>query len=145
MTRSFVPATTILTVGLLIGAGISGGVLGVLALYVAALWFCAIAGLWGTTLAMRARSQQVGPLIQNGVFIAVFLSTAYTPLVLLSGWLATFAKYNPVTYVLEMARQATVAGIPPSWEHTWPGLLALTGMTIVFGALALRELRRFGN
>ena len=52
---------------------------------------------------------------------------------LLDGWLGTFAKYNPVTYVLEMARQATVEGIPPSWEHTWPGLLALTGMTIVFG------------
>ncbi len=44
-----------------------------------------------------------------------------------------------------MARQATVEGIPPSWEHTWPGLLALIGMTIVFGALAQRELRRMGD
>ena len=84
-----------------------------------------IASLWGSSMALRARTQQVGPLIQNGVFLAVFLSTAYTPIGLLDGWLGAFAKYNPVTYVLEMARQATVEGIPPSWEHTWPGLLAL--------------------
>ena len=145
MTRAAVPTTVILLTGLVLGSGLSGGVLGLLALYLAAVWFCMIASLWGSTMALRARTQQVGPLIQNGVFLAVFLSTAYTPLGLLDGWLGTFAKYNPVTYVLEMARQATVEGIPPSWEHTWPGLLSLTGMTIVFGALALRELRRMGD
>ena len=75
--------------------------------------------------------------MQQGVFLGVFLSTAYTPEVLLRGWLATVAPYNPVTYVLEMARQATVRGIEPSWAHTWPGLLALAGMFAVLGALAL--------
>jgi ABC-2 type transport system permease protein len=145
MTRAAVPTTVILLTGLALGSGLSGGIPGLIALYVAAIWFCMIASLWGSSMALRARSQQVGPLIQNGVFLVVFLSTAYTPIGLLDGWLGTFAKYNPVTYVLEMARQATVEGIPPSWEHTWPGLLALTGMTLVFGWLALRELRRMGD
>ena len=145
MTRALVPTTVILAVGLALGTGLPGGVPGLLALYLAGVWVCLIASLWGSTLAMRARSQQVGPLIQNGVFLAVFLSTAYTPLPLLQGWLATFAKYNPVTYVLLMARQATVAGIPPSWSHTWPGLVALAGMTAVFGALALRQLRQINR
>ncbi len=145
MTRAAVPTTVILLTGLALGSGLSGGIPGLIALYVAAVWFCMIASLWGSSMALRARSQQVGPLIQNGVFLAVFLSTAYTPIGLLDGWLGTFAKYNPVTYVLEMARQATVEGIPPSWEHTWPGLLALIGMTLVFGWLALRELRRMGD
>ncbi|HVP02053.1 MAG TPA: ABC transporter permease [Solirubrobacteraceae bacterium] len=145
MTRALVPTTVILAVGLALGTGLPGGVPGLLALYLAGVWFCLIASLWGSTLAMRARSQQVGPLIQNGVFLAVFLSTAYTPLPLLQGWLATFAKYNPVTYVLLMARQATVAGIPPSWSHTWPGLVALAGMTAVFGALALHQLRQINR
>ncbi len=145
MTRAAVPTTVILLTGLALGSGLSGGIPGLIALYVAAVWFCMIASLWGSSMALRARSQQVGPLIQNGVFLAVFLSTAYTPIGLLDGWLGTFATYNPVTYVLEMARQATVEGIPPSWEHTWPGLLALIGMTIVFGALAQRELRRMGD
>ncbi|HMS61004.1 MAG TPA: ABC transporter permease [Solirubrobacteraceae bacterium] len=145
MTRAALPTTVILLTGLALGSGLSGGILGLIALYVAAVWFCMIASLWGSSMALRARTQQVGPLIQNGVFLVVFLSTAYTPIGLLDGWLGTFAKYNPVTYVLEMARQATVVGIPPSWEHTWPGLLSLTAMTIVFGALALRELRRMGD
>ena len=145
MTRAAVPTTVILLTGLALGSGLSGGIVGLFMLYLAAVWFCMIASLWGSSMALRARTQQVGPLIQNGVFLAVFLSTAYTPLGLLDGWLGTFAKYNPVTYVLEMARQATVEGIPPSWAHTWPGLLALAGMTLFFGAIALRELRRMGR
>ena len=128
-----------------LGSGLPGGVAGVLLLYVAGLWFCICMSLWGSLLALRSGTQQIGPLIQNGVFIFVFLSTAYTPLGLLHGWLGTLAEINPVTPVLAMARQATVEGIPPSWANTWPGLLALLGMTIVLGGLALRELRRIGR
>jgi len=142
MTRCVVPVTVILIVGLLIGPGLTGGLFGLVMLYVAAISFSIVASLWGITLALRAGSQQVGPLIQNGVFVAVFLSTAYTPLPFLKGWLAVAAPYNPVTYVLQMGRQATVSGIEPSWAHTWPGLVALAGMIVFFGVFALRQLRR---
>ena len=145
ITRSLVPATVVLIVGLLVGAEITGGALGLLALYAACIGFCAVAGLWGIFMALTFRTQQAGPLMQQGVFLGVFLSTAYTPEVLLRGWLEKVAPYNPVTYVLEMARQATVAGIEPSWAHTWPGLVALAGMFAVLGALALLALRRLGR
>jgi ABC-type multidrug transport system permease subunit len=145
MTRALVPTTTILLLGIALGSGLSGGIPGLLLLYLAAAWFCICASLWGSLLALRSRTQQIGPLIQNGVFIAVFLSTAYTPQVLLHGWLGSLAKYNPVSQVLQMGRQATVTGIEPSWAHTWPGLLALAGMTIVLGGFAMRELRRIGR
>jgi ABC-2 type transport system permease protein len=145
MTRSLVPSTVVLIVGLLLGADLTGGVLGLLALYFAAAAFCAAAALWGVFMAVTFRTQQAGPLMQQGVFLAVFLSTAYTPEVLLRGWLAEVARYNPVTYVLEMARQATVEGLAPSLAHTWPGLLALAGMIAVLGALALGGLRRMGR
>ena len=145
ITRSLVPATVVLIVGLMVGAEITGGAPGLLALYTACIGFCAVAGLWGIFMALTFRTQQAGPLMQQGVFLGVFLSTAYTPEVLLQGWLETVAPYNPVTYVLELARQATVAGIEPSWAHTWPGLLALAGMFAVLGALALRALGRLGG
>jgi ABC-type multidrug transport system permease subunit len=145
MTRALIPTTIVLCTGLVLGAGLPGGIAGLLALYLSAVWLCMVMALWGSFLALRAGTQQVGPLIQNGVFLAVFLSTAYTPQVLLDGWLGEFAEYNPVSYVLQMARQATVEGIEPSWANTWPGLLALIGMTAFFGALALRELRRMGR
>jgi len=145
ITRSLVPATVVLVVGLAIGAELPGGVPGLIALYVACIGFCAIAGLWGVFMALMFRTQQAGPLMQQGVFLAVFLSTAYTPEVLLRGWLADVAEYNPVTYVLQLARQATVEGIEPSWAHTWPGLLALAGMGAALLALALWALRRLGR
>ena len=145
ITRALVPTTVVLIAGVLLGAEIPGGALGVLALYVAAVGFCAVAGLWGIFMAVTFRTQQAGPLMQQGVFLAVFLSTAYTPEVLLRGWLAGAAEANPVTHVLELGRQATVSGISPSFSHTWPGLAALAGMALVLGALALAGLRRMGR
>jgi ABC-2 type transport system permease protein len=145
VTRCLLPATVVLVVGLIIGAELPGGVLGVLALYVAAMGFCAIAALWGIFMAVTFRTQQAGPLMQQGVFLAVFLSTAYTPEILLRGWLADVAHLNPVTHVLELARQATVAGIDPSLSHTLPGLAALAGMAVVLGSLAIFGLRRMGR
>jgi ABC-2 type transport system permease protein len=135
----------VLLVGVALGAELTGGVPGLIALYVACAGFCAIAGLWGTFMALSFRTQQAGPLMQQGVFLAVFLSTAYTPEVLLRGWLAEAAAVNPVTHVLELARQATVSGIEPSVANTLPGLLALAGMFAVLGALALIGLRRMGS
>ena len=145
VTRALVPTTVVLIVGLLLGAELTGGVPGLVALYVAASGFCAIAALWGIFIALTFRTQQAGPLMQQGVFLAVFLSTAYTPLVLLRGWLEDVAHLNPVTHVLELARQATVAGIDTSWGHTWPGLLALAGLGLALGALASLGLRRLGR
>ena len=145
MTRSLVPVTVVLVVGIALGADITGGVLGMILLYLAAAGFCAAAGLWGIFMAVIFRTQQAGPLMQQGVFLAVFLSTAYTPLVLLEGWLAGAARYNPVTYVLQLGRQATVAGIEPSLAHTGPGLLALAGLLAGLGTLAATGLWRMGR
>ncbi|HET9738214.1 MAG TPA: ABC transporter permease [Solirubrobacteraceae bacterium] len=145
VTRSLVPATVVLLVGLAIGAELPGGVVGVGLLYVAAASFCAVAALWGIFMAVTFRTQQAGPLMQQGVFLAVFLSTAYTPEILLRGWLSKVAEYNPVTYVLEMARQATVVGIEPSLAHTAPGIAALAGLAAVLGALAVAGLGRMGR
>ena len=145
VTRSLVPATVVLVVGLALGAELPGGAAGLIGLYVACAGFCAVAGLWGTFMALTFRTQQAGPLMQQGVFLAVFLTTAYTPEVLLRGWLADVAHVNPVTHVLELARQATVSGIEPSLGSTLPGLLALAGMLVVLGGLALLALHRIGR
>ncbi len=145
ITRSLVPTTAVLVVGLALGAELTGGALGVLALYGAAVGFCAAAGLWAVFMAVVFRTQQAGPLMQQGAFLAVFLSTAYTPQGLLRGWLEGAARFNPVTHVLELARQATVTGIEPSLAHTLPGLAALAGLLVSLAALAALGLRRMGR
>ena len=41
----------------------------------------------------------------------IFLTPAYAPLALLQGWLRTVAEVNPMTQVLEAARQGFVGTI----------------------------------
>ena len=47
-----------------------------------------------------------------------------------------------MTDVIEAARQGFITGAI-TWGETWPGLVALAGLIGVFGALALRGMRRF--
>jgi ABC-2 type transport system permease protein len=91
-------------------------------------------------LALRFRSQSAAPLMQAGTMAVILTTTAYAPLALLQGWLQDVARVNPVTQVVDAARQGFVGGV--TWGGTWPGLLALAGMLAVLGALALREMRR---
>jgi ABC-2 type transport system permease protein len=145
ITRSMVPVTLVLIVGVLIGGEITGGVLGIVALYVASAGFCTVAAMWAIAIAVHFRTQQAGPLMQMSVFLGVFLSTAYTPQPLLKGWLEDVARVNPVSHILELGRQSTVSGIDLSLAHTWPGLVALAALIVVFGALAMIGLRRMGR
>ena len=111
VTRSLVPATVVLLVGLALGAELPGGVAGpARALRRVRRVLRRRRPVGDRRRRSRFRTQQAGPLMQQGVFLGVFLSTAYTPEVLLRGWLADVAHLNPVTYVLELARQATVTG-----------------------------------
>ncbi|MGZ5312444.1 MAG: ABC transporter permease, partial [Solirubrobacterales bacterium] len=99
-----------------------------------------VAATWGTSLAMRFRTQSAAPLMQAGMLLVVFTTTAYAPLALLSGWLQDVARINPVTQVVEAARQGFVGNV--SWGETWPGLVALAGLAVLFTLLALRGMHR---
>jgi ABC-2 type transport system permease protein len=72
----------------------------------------------------------------------ILTTTAYAPLALLQGWLQDVARVNPVTDVIEAARQGFVGTV--TWADTWPGLLALAGLFVLLGGLSLREMRRMG-
>jgi ABC-2 type transport system permease protein len=72
------------------------------------------------------------------LFLTFFLSTALMPLELLTGWVHAIAQFNPMTSVLELARQGFLGDV--AWSTTWPGLVALTGMIAVLGLFARRGL-----
>jgi ABC-type polysaccharide/polyol phosphate export permease len=131
----------VLSVALLLGAGWPG-VDGLLIAYVMVAAMAAVAACWGSFLALRFKSQSAAPLMQAGMMALILTTTAYAPLALLGAWLQDIARVNPVTQVLEAARQGFVGSV--SWAETWPGVLAITGMLALLGALALREMRRTG-
>jgi ABC-type multidrug transport system permease subunit len=137
--RSLIPAAVLLAVGFAIGVDWPGlGGLAIALLLV--MGTGTIAACWGTTIALKYRSQSAAPLMQAGMLVLILTTTAYAPLDVLTGWLQTVAEYNPVTQILDAARQGFVGGV--TWGETWPGLLALAGLLAVLSALALRGMRR---
>jgi ABC-type multidrug transport system permease subunit len=137
--RALIPAIFVLSVALLLGAswpGIAG--LAIAFFMVAAM--AAVAACWGSMLALRFKSQSAAPLMQAGTMAVILTTTAYAPLVLLQPWMKSVAEVNPVTQVIEAARQGFVGTI--SWSETWPGIVALLGLLAFLGTLALREMRR---
>jgi ABC-2 type transport system permease protein len=138
--RSLIPATVLLAVAFGLGAHWPG--VGGLALaLVIVMGMAMIAAGWATTLALRFKSQSAAPLMQSAMLVLILTTTAYAPLALLTGWLATVARYNPATQIVEAARQGFVPGTV-TWAETWPGLLALFGLIALLSALALRGMRR---
>ena len=138
--RALIPITLLILVAVLAGAHFYGGFLGILVLVVAGLVVALAAGAWATALALRFKTMQAAPLMQIGIFLTVFLSTAQMPLHLIDGWLHEVARVNPMTNVLALARQGFLGDV--TWADTWPGLLALAGMAAVLTYFAGRSLSK---
>jgi ABC-type multidrug transport system permease subunit len=137
--RSLIPGTFVLAIGFVIGAHWPG-LNGLLVCYLMVVAMAAVAACWGSMLALHYKSQSAAPLMQAGMMGLVLLTPAYAPLELLQPWLEAVARINPLSHVVEAARQGFVGSV--TWGDTWPGLLALAGLLTVLGALALREMRR---
>jgi ABC-2 type transport system permease protein len=137
--RTLLPATFLLIVALAVGAHWPG-LLGLLIALTLVMGMAVVAATWGTSLALRFKTQSAAPIMQVGMFLAVLLTTAYAPADLLTGWLHTVAQINPVTQVVEAVRQGFIGSV--SWDDTWPGYLTLFGLAAVLSAFALRGMRR---
>jgi ABC-2 type transport system permease protein len=138
--RALIPVALTVVVGALLGAHLPAGAQGILPLALAAMGLALCASAWSLGIAYRFKTLQSAPLMQMGMFLVLFLSTLQMPLDLLAGWLKAVATYNPVTYVLQLARQGFLGGM--SWSDTWPGLLALAGMLAFLTAFAGRGMQK---
>jgi ABC-type multidrug transport system permease subunit len=140
--RVLLPFTLLTIVALILGAhwpGPEGLALAVLC----GMAFAAIMACWGVSLALIFKTQSAAPLMQAGTFILVLFTAAYAPLALLAGWMHDVASVNPVNHVLTTVRQGFIGQI--RWADTWPGLITLIGLALVFGALAVRQLKQIGR
>ncbi|HSJ17276.1 MAG TPA: ABC transporter permease [Solirubrobacterales bacterium] len=137
--RSLIPATVLLIVGFSLGVHWPGPGGLAIALLIT-MGMAIVAAAWGTTVALKFKTQSASPLMQAGMLLVILTTTAYAPLELLTGWLQEVARYNPVTQIVDAARQGFVGSV--TWSETWPGLLALAGLAALLLALALRGMRR---
>lgn len=129
----------VLILGFALGVRFETGALGVVA-------FLVIAGLWGlafTGFPYAIALKTGNPAAVNSSFLLffpfAFLTTTFLPQEALTGWLATVATYNPVTYLLDALRALLTQG----WEAEalLGGLAAIAGLGAVSFSLAFAALR----
>lgn len=137
--RSLIPASVLFAVAMIIGADFPG-IGGLIVAIGLVMGMAIVAALWGVTLALRFKTQAAAPLMQTVILAFVLSTTAYAPQELLTGWLSSVAQVNPITHVVDAARQGFIGTV--SWGGTWPAIVALIGFVVVLGAFALRGMRR---
>ncbi len=137
MLRWTITATLLTVIALATGMEVGGSVAEVVGLYTLALLTNMIGFGWSAGIAMRLRTMQAGPLMQMPVFLLLFFAPVYVPLDLLSGWIHTVARFNPITYLLESGR-GFISGDPVHVALAFSlGLL----LVCVFATWAFRGLR----
>jgi len=136
----------VVPIGIAFGVRFEGGILAVLSLLAASLGMSTMSLGWGLGLAFRFRDMRAAAIMQLSIFVGLYLTSAQMPLELIQGWLHQVATYNPITYILYLARQGLVldgTSHDMSWANTWPGLLAivvLSGLALVFARRGLDKL-----
>jgi ABC-2 type transport system permease protein len=136
--RWVITAALLTVIALAVGMDVGGGPIDLVGLYTLALLVNVAALMWAAGLAFRFRTIQAGPVMQLPVFLLLFFAPVYVPLELLTGWIETVARFNPITYVLEAAR-GFLSGVPTEVGLAF-GLAA--ALIAAFAVWAVRGLRR---
>ena len=129
----------VLALGFLLGVRFETGPLGLLV-------FVLIAALWGVVFtgfpyAVALKTGNAAAV--NSTFLLflpfVFLTTVFVPREVMTGWLATIAAYNPVTYLLDALRSLVSTG----WdaEVLAKGVLAVGAVGVLSMSLAFLALQ----
>jgi ABC-2 type transport system permease protein len=129
----------VLVLGLLLGVEFVTGIAGMIVFILyGALWGLAFAG-FPYAIALKTGN----PAAVNSSFILffpfAFLTTSFLPKEALTGWLATIATYNPVTYVLAGLRSLITEGWV--WDELAKGLAATLALMVISFGLASMAMR----
>lgn len=129
----------VVALGFAAGVRFETGLLGVVV-------FILLAGLWGLAFtgfpyAIALKTGNPGAVASSFLlfFPFAFLTTSTLPRDALTGWLATVAGYNPVTYLLEAERSLITEGW--QWADLGRGVLAIAGVGSVAMFLCFAALR----
>ena len=139
-TRALVQVLVILTLALALGVTFKGGILGLLVIIVAATVFGVAMACLGLIIALKTKSVQV---TQNSWLLFMplaFMTTAFMPKELLSGWFKVAVALNPVDYIMVGVRTIIIEGW--EWESILPGLWILTATTVIMLTSATWAYRR---
>ena len=129
----------VLIVGFAVGVRFESGIPGIAAFVAfAAAWSLVFAG-FPYAIALKTGN----PATVNVSFIIffplIFLTPIFIPLEAMTDWMATIARFNPVTYLLEALRSLVIEGW--NWPALARGAASVAGVGAVSFSLALWALR----
>ena len=139
-TRAFVQVVVIIAVAGALGVTFKTGVLGVVTIIVAATVFGVAMACVGLIIALRTKSVQVTSSSWLMFMPLAFLTTAFMPKELLTGWFKVAVTINPVDYVMVGIRAIIIQGW--EWEAILPGLWVLLATTATMVTAATWFYRR---
>ena len=122
------------------GARVHAGLPGILVLVLLAMLMAL--GIGGITAAIGVRTG-LQETVQNSfplIFILLFLSSAFFPTELMTGWYQQVAQANPTTWVIDSARHLVIEGW--SWKEAGTCLGVAGGLAVLSTAFATSQLRR---
>jgi len=139
--RIFVQGLLTATIAMATGTEIAAGVLGaVVMVLIASLFGLAFEAL-GFTIALRTGNPAASRSLAEFMFPLFLLTTSFAPIESMSGWLATAARLNPLTYVFGGLRSLTLSG----WDVgdimlavATTGVLVAVTLVLAFRALLAR-------
>ena len=144
--RLVVVGVVLLAVGQLIGFRFEGGVgRGVLMLLVAVAFGFAISWVEaniGMAVPDAETAQSAGFI---WLFPLVFVSSTFTPVDTMPGWMQAIARNNPITHVVNLLRALARGEVPAgdTWAGlTTPAVLWVIGISVVAAPLAVARYRR---
>ena len=129
-------AIPVVLLGAVVGVRFETGLMGL-------LLFLLISGFWGLAFtgfsyAIALKTASAGMV--NASFILflpfAFLTTATLPLEALTGWMATVARFNPMTYLLASLRSLLYGGWQPALLLQGVAAILLVGVVSIGMALA---------
>ncbi len=122
------------------GARVHAGLPGIVVLVLLAMVMAIAIGGVTAAVGVRTGSQET---VQNSfplIFILLFLSSAFFPTQLMTGWYQKMAEANPITWILDAARRLVISGW--SWSDAATCLGVAAGLACLSVSLAARQLQR---
>ncbi len=125
-----IQALVFLTIGSIFGLSIEGGVVAVL--LVATTAAVLAAGIGSVTVAMGLRTGS-SEAVQGSfplIFVLLFLSSAFFPRDLMSGWFKGVATANPMSHLVEGIRHQIITGVDIG---EWATSIAIAAAVFIVG------------
>ena len=126
----------IVAVFMVFGAEIAGGPAAVLVLLAVSSLLVLVIGGISQVLAIRTGSQEAVGATFPLIFVTIFMSSAFFPTSLMSGWFRVVAQNNPITWIVDPLRRLVVVGWSWTDAAATLGIPAVCAVGTVGAALA---------